>query len=234
MIILSDETRRMGTESTSGGGASSRTPGPDEVYCRDCGSIIKERAEICPECGVRQRSAGLSSIDESGIAAVASLLIPGAGQIFLGHIERGLLFLAALFIAGFMSMFIIGVPLLIAVWLYAIYDAYKLGEDPTRASRVWGAEPGASPITETGSSSDSGHSAPTEREHETPSGRDETERETPTGQTDSVDKPTGETDVTGDRNVTSDSAVTGESSDATVTSETDESGEGADNEERPR
>lgn len=28
--------------------------GPDEVFCNSCGAIIKQRAEICPECGVRQ------------------------------------------------------------------------------------------------------------------------------------------------------------------------------------
>lgn len=28
--------------------------GPDEVFCTECGSAIKERAEVCPECGVRQ------------------------------------------------------------------------------------------------------------------------------------------------------------------------------------
>jgi len=26
--------------------------GPDEVFCNSCGAIIKQRAEICPECGV--------------------------------------------------------------------------------------------------------------------------------------------------------------------------------------
>lgn len=34
--------------------AADREPGPDEVYCMSCGAVIKERAEICPECGVRQ------------------------------------------------------------------------------------------------------------------------------------------------------------------------------------
>lgn len=28
------------------------------VFCRDCGSEIKENAEICPECGVRQTKEG--------------------------------------------------------------------------------------------------------------------------------------------------------------------------------
>ena len=32
----------------------SEGPGPNEVYCIECGEIIRERAEICPECGVRQ------------------------------------------------------------------------------------------------------------------------------------------------------------------------------------
>jgi hypothetical protein len=36
------------------GGAN--RPGPGEVFCYSCGEIIKERAEICPECGVRQRA----------------------------------------------------------------------------------------------------------------------------------------------------------------------------------
>ena len=28
--------------------------GADEVYCTSCGAVIKEEAEVCPECGVRQ------------------------------------------------------------------------------------------------------------------------------------------------------------------------------------
>jgi predicted RNA-binding Zn-ribbon protein involved in translation (DUF1610 family) len=29
-------------------------PRTDEKYCSSCGEVIKEKAEICPECGVRQ------------------------------------------------------------------------------------------------------------------------------------------------------------------------------------
>ena len=36
----------------------SEGPGPNEVYCIECGEIIRERAEICPECGVRQPTNG--------------------------------------------------------------------------------------------------------------------------------------------------------------------------------
>ena len=209
----------MGMESTSGGDASSRTPGPDEVYCRDCGSIIKERAEICPECGVRQRSAIMSNFGESGIAAVASLLIPGAGQIFLGHIERGLLFIAATFVAAFMSMFLVGIPVLLAVWVYAIYDAYKLGEDPTRAGRVWGGEPGATPIVDTGRSTGSEPAETVGHEHEATTDRAGAD-ESVVGETDQ--RPKVDTDVTGDRTIAEDE----------VTGDERETDEGADFEER--
>lgn len=187
--------------------ASSREPGPDEVYCRDCGAIIKERAEICPECGVRQRSAFLSNVDESGVAAVASLLIPGAGQIFLGHIERGLLFIAATFVAAFMSMFIVGIPLLLAIWVYAIYDAYKLGEDPTRASRVWGADAGATPVTDIGTSTEDAPSESTDSDHDTTTSQGVTD-DSVVGESDN--RPKVDTDVTGDRNIPEDTDVTGE------------------------
>lgn len=43
------------------GETMSSNPGPDEVYCIECGEIIKEKAEICPECGVRQPSSGQQS-----------------------------------------------------------------------------------------------------------------------------------------------------------------------------
>lgn len=33
------------------------TAGPEEVYCTSCGRTIKEAAEICPHCGVRQTGA---------------------------------------------------------------------------------------------------------------------------------------------------------------------------------
>lgn len=34
--------------------ADSQTPSHDEKFCTECGEIIKERAQICPECGVDQ------------------------------------------------------------------------------------------------------------------------------------------------------------------------------------
>lgn len=36
---------------------SDRTKELDEIFCRSCGEPIKEEAEICPECGVRNKEA---------------------------------------------------------------------------------------------------------------------------------------------------------------------------------
>lgn len=32
-----------------------RELGADEVFCTSCGGVIKEEAEVCPDCGVRQQ-----------------------------------------------------------------------------------------------------------------------------------------------------------------------------------
>jgi hypothetical protein len=44
-------------------GMASEDAGPDENYCSSCGEIIKSKAEICPECGVRQGDSG-QNVDE--------------------------------------------------------------------------------------------------------------------------------------------------------------------------
>jgi hypothetical protein len=42
-------------------------PGADEQYCSSCGEVIKKKAEICPNCGVRQQGAGVNRGSRSGI-----------------------------------------------------------------------------------------------------------------------------------------------------------------------
>lgn len=117
---------------------SDRPRGPDEAFCRDCGALIKAQAEICPECGVRQRSPPSSSVDsalddllEGGnpfVAAALSALFPGLGQIYNREIERGILFVAASVVAMLSVLAFVGILLYPAVWLFAIYDAYTRAE----------------------------------------------------------------------------------------------------------
>lgn len=38
-----------------------RQKGVDEVFCQSCGEAIKQQAEICPHCGVRNQNGGWHS-----------------------------------------------------------------------------------------------------------------------------------------------------------------------------
>lgn len=75
--------------------------GPDEVYCTSCGATIKEEAEVCPECGVRQKEEDpgqsrselpdarkyelqkIARKDQTTVAIVSFLLTP-AGYLMVG------------------------------------------------------------------------------------------------------------------------------------------------------
>lgn len=50
------ESGRGPPDAAPPGDPAGRDPGPDEVFCYSCGEVIKEQAEICPACGVRQRA----------------------------------------------------------------------------------------------------------------------------------------------------------------------------------
>lgn len=112
--------------------------GPDEVFCRNCGAIISERAEICPACGVRQRDPPGSSLDslvddltEGGnpfVAAGLSVVFPGLGQLYNRELEKGLLIVGGSILAAFSALVFVGFLLYPAIWIYAIYDAYRVAE----------------------------------------------------------------------------------------------------------
>ena len=65
----------------------------DQRFCSDCGNLISGRAEICPQCGVRQRSAqGSKSKTTAGLFA---LLLGGIGihKFYLGRPVQGILYI---------------------------------------------------------------------------------------------------------------------------------------------
>lgn len=128
---------------------SDRERGPDEVYCRDCGAIISERAEICPECGVRQRDPPKSSADEAiedlleggnpFVAAVLSAIFPGLGQLYNRELEKAIAVIVASFVAALSALVLIGFVLFPAVWLYAVWDAYTVADRQRAAAESRGA-----------------------------------------------------------------------------------------------
>ncbi len=101
-------------------------------FCVNCGAEIDAKAEICPKCGVRvaqppaptSQPAGVQKKNE-GIAAVASFLFVGLGQIYNGQIGKGILFFILGIVFVLLSFVLIGIPLYIILWIYNIYDAYN-------------------------------------------------------------------------------------------------------------
>jgi len=92
------------------------------AYCRECGNEIDRRAEICPDCGIRQQPPEQSDMSP-GIPAAASFIIPGLGQVVNGELAKGI-------ILGIVtvSFALTGIGLIIAlpIWLWLVYDAYKV------------------------------------------------------------------------------------------------------------
>jgi TM2 domain-containing membrane protein YozV len=77
---------------------SGANPGADEQYCSSCGEVIKMKAEICPECGVRQQESETTSggsTKNKNTAGILALLLGGLGahHFYLGNTVRGLLYI---------------------------------------------------------------------------------------------------------------------------------------------
>ena len=60
-----------------------------------------------------------------GLPALASFVIPGAGQLLKGDIGKGLGILAGYIASWFAMAIIIGFVTAPALWIWSIYDAYN-------------------------------------------------------------------------------------------------------------
>lgn len=83
--------------------------------CPYCAEEIQDAAIVCKHCG-RDFNTGQSSRAPAvsqwspGLAAVFSLIIPGAGQMYKGHVGAGLVWLLAVLV-GYTAMIIPGLLL---------------------------------------------------------------------------------------------------------------------------
>jgi predicted RNA-binding Zn-ribbon protein involved in translation (DUF1610 family) len=72
--------------------SSSTTPtkGLDEKFCESCGQAIKKEAEICPKCGVRQKSS-LQNGKEWLVTLLLCVFLGGFGvhRFYTGHTGIG-------------------------------------------------------------------------------------------------------------------------------------------------
>ena len=107
-VVIHDEPK-------AGQEPKTRQKGIDEKFCSECGEVIRIKAEICPKCGCRQYTAPVQSVimrsePSPGVAAVLSLVIPGAGQMYKGNVGEGILWLIFVLI-GYVSCFLPGLIL---------------------------------------------------------------------------------------------------------------------------
>ena len=100
------------------------------IKCPECGSEVSDKAEKCPKCAYpisgqpvadKAQTTKLTNkkLWNPGIAAVLSLVIPGAGQIYRGKLGRGFLWLAIVLI-GYALFIIPGLVL----HIFCIIAAY--------------------------------------------------------------------------------------------------------------
>ncbi len=67
-------------------------------------------------------------IKSAGLAAVLSFLIPGLGQIYNGHIVKGLILVVVQAVNVALMHVIVGFVFYPIVLVYAIFDAYRSAE----------------------------------------------------------------------------------------------------------
>jgi len=104
-------------------------------YCPACGAMIDYKYDVCPSCGARQPplpGVRPRMAKSPLLAAFLSLLVTGAGQVYVGEVWRGIAFFLAVFAIGsllepylsFDMLMVIGV----AFAIVSAYDAYRLAK----------------------------------------------------------------------------------------------------------
>ncbi|MDP2666042.1 MAG: hypothetical protein Q8P05_00895 [Candidatus Diapherotrites archaeon] len=60
------------------------------------------------------------------VAVIASFILPGLGHFTKGQFTKGILILIAGILSAFLMLLLIGFILYPIVWIYGMYDAYKI------------------------------------------------------------------------------------------------------------
>ncbi len=136
---------------------------PDSEFCQKCGTNLNEGAK---QAGVPPNVTYAMPLKSTGIAAVLSFLFTGLGQVYVGKIARGIIFVCIGACVGVLSSILIlsgvvidtnaetieytmsyiaaGAVILIAYlafWIWQIFDAHKLANQYNDALKQTGNEP---------------------------------------------------------------------------------------------
>ncbi len=108
--------------------------GKGEKYCPNCASETSPDAAVCVKCGVALKKTSDGKVS-TGVVGDKSKIAAGLFAIFLGHLgihkfylgekKEGLIKIIAT-VVSVLAIFVcfVGVFMLIAVWIWNLYDAY--------------------------------------------------------------------------------------------------------------
>ena len=111
-------------------------------FCKYCGATVQVAGTPAPPPPVYPTPTPTyqEPLKNEGIAALASALLPGAGQIYVGREQRGIVVLIATAVIAMVSVFLFFVPYII-FWAWNIFDAHKLAKQYNEAIRTTGRPP---------------------------------------------------------------------------------------------
>lgn len=102
------------------------------AFCQNCGAALAEGARFCASCGREQPGVVAAAVaapaaipEKYGMAALLSFFLPGLGQVVKGQILKAILIWLGTIVFIVLSFVVIGLPLLLILWLWQIYDAYN-------------------------------------------------------------------------------------------------------------
>jgi TM2 domain-containing membrane protein YozV len=109
-LLIKGHNRKVSEVREKEAAAAAQAPAPLLIACPACAKQVSNYAAACPSCGhplqsTDQAQAAVQRTWSPGIAALLSFVIPGAGQMYKGHVGAGLLWFA--FVIGGYFLFII-------------------------------------------------------------------------------------------------------------------------------
>lgn len=95
-------------------------------YCSGCGKKIHSSAKSCPKCGYTAKSEAAEAKTKAIVGLVLNILVlPGVGTIVGGETRKGVLQLVLFLVSLPLLLLLVGFPLLIGVWIWALISSIQ-------------------------------------------------------------------------------------------------------------
>lgn len=102
--------------------------------CSNCAMEVGGKI-ICKSCAEKMANNNIAAGPNASInhkepilSVILSFFIPGLGQIYNGQVGKGLALILGIIISVILMMFLCGFVTYLAIWLYAMYDAYIVAD----------------------------------------------------------------------------------------------------------